>query len=150
MTAELDTAGRPERILIIDDADAIRCLVQDALGLAGFTVLEASNGEEALALADSYAGMIDLLVTDVVMARMGGPTLAKKLTEQRPGIAVLFISGYSATAALPAPGTVENVDYLPKPFTASVLLTRVWRLLGRAVAPERSAPLRDGDDAIIH
>jgi signal transduction histidine kinase/CheY-like chemotaxis protein len=143
-------ALRAATALLAEDEPLVRGVISRALLGAGFTVLEASNGEEALALADSYAGMIDLLVTDVVMARMGGPTLAKKLTEQRPGIAVLFISGYSATAALPAPGTVENVDYLPKPFTASVLLTRVWRLLGRAVAPERSAPLRDGDDAIIH
>jgi signal transduction histidine kinase len=146
-------ARRTATALLAEDEPLVRGVISRALLGAGFTVLEASNGDEALALADSYPGTIDLLVSDVVMARMGGPTLAKKLTANRPGIAVLFISGYSATAELPLPGTVENVDYLPKPFTASVLLARVWRLLGRAVTPdeaERSALLRDGEDAIIH
>jgi signal transduction histidine kinase/FixJ family two-component response regulator len=147
------TASRRATALLAEDEPLVRGVISRALLGAGFTVLEASNGEEALALSASYAGTIDLLVTDVVMARLGGPALAKELTAKRPEIAVLFISGYSATAELPAPGTVENVDYLPKPFTASALLAHVWRLLGKAAhtagVSELSATVHDVDDAII-
>jgi signal transduction histidine kinase/CheY-like chemotaxis protein len=147
-------ARRPATALLAEDEPLVRGVISRALVSAGFTVLEASNGEEALALADSYPGTIDLLVTDVVMALMGGPALAKQLTTTRPGLAVLFISGYSASAELPAPGTVDNVDYLPKPFTASVLLARVSRLLGHTVlaGAERAAVLdaENADDAIVH
>jgi signal transduction histidine kinase len=118
---------RAETVLLVEDEPAVRDVVSRTLAGAGMSVLEAESGEEALARARGHAGPIELLVTDVVMARMGGHELARRLMGMRPGVRVLFISGYSRDTELRAVG--EGVDFLPKPFTASALLDRVSRLL---------------------
>jgi signal transduction histidine kinase/CheY-like chemotaxis protein len=114
--------------LLVEDEPMVRDVISRTLAGAGLTVLEAEDGEQALALARGHRGPIDLLVTDVVMARMGGPELARRLASQRRELRVLFISGY-VPGAEPPRTAEEHVDFLQKPFTAAELLDRVSRLL---------------------
>ena len=120
---------RASTVLLVEDEPAVRNIISRTLVGAGMSVLEADSGEEALARARGHAGPIELLVTDVVMAHMGGIELARRLTAARPGVRVLFISGYRREAELSA--ATEDVDFLQKPFTSSALVERVSRLLGR-------------------
>jgi CheY-like chemotaxis protein len=130
--------------LLVEDEPSVRDVISRTLTGAGLTLLEAEDGERALALAREHAGRIDLLVTDVVMARMGGPELARQLALLRPDLRVLFISGYTAGAQLPSTAE-EHVDFLQKPFTAAALLQRVGRLLSTdARAPGGPESLTSG------
>jgi CheY-like chemotaxis protein len=117
-------AGGTETILLVEDEPAIRAVANRALGEHGYTVLAASDGAHALALAEAHGWAIDLLVTDVVMPAMSGRELAERLCEGRARMPVLFMSGYSesnAYAGALAPGT----NLLNKPFTPRELLERV-------------------------
>jgi signal transduction histidine kinase/CheY-like chemotaxis protein len=128
----------PERaatVLLVEDEPKVRSVVARALAGAGLTVLEADNGQDALARAHGHAGPIDVVVTDVVMARMGGPELARRLAADRPDIRVLFISGYDRDSQFPPAGAPEGADYLEKPFTSGALVDRVARLLRAPPAP---------------
>ena len=97
--------GRPipgdETILLVEDEDLVRALVQEILRRNGYRVLEALDVAHALRLSEQHAGGIDLLVTDVVMPGLGGGALAERLNAIRPGIKVLFTSGYTEDAMLP-------------------------------------------------
>jgi CheY-like chemotaxis protein len=95
-------------------------------------VLEAEDGEAALAIAGREGERIDLVLTDVVMPRMGGRRLAERLREHRPGIPILFMSGYSADEEL-QPGVLEpGMNLIEKPFDARTLQKKVRELLDRA------------------
>jgi two-component system cell cycle sensor histidine kinase/response regulator CckA len=94
----------------------------------GYTVLEASDGREALELARQHMGPIHLVIADVVMPEMGGAELADRFGAQRPGIPVLFMSGYTNHLGFPG-GT--GADYLQKPFTPASLLAQVRAVLDR-------------------
>lgn len=87
-----------ERVLVVDDEAPVRALIHRTLADAGYEVIAASNGREALALAAEVDGGIDLLVSDVVMPELGGRELAERLLADHPGLAVLFLSGYSGAA----------------------------------------------------
>jgi signal transduction histidine kinase len=89
---------RAATVLLVEDEPSVRGVISRALEGAGMTVLAADNGEDALSRARRHQGPIDLLVTDVVMARMGGPELAARLVGSRPDVRVLYISGYGADA----------------------------------------------------
>jgi two-component system cell cycle sensor histidine kinase/response regulator CckA len=119
-------------VLVVEDEEGIRRLTLTVLAARGYEVLTAADGIEALEIAAARSGAIDLLVTDVVMPRMNGPELAARLSSLRPGIRVLFISGY-AESALAHQGQVEpGVDLLQKPFDPAALVERVRRALGRS------------------
>jgi two-component system, cell cycle sensor histidine kinase and response regulator CckA len=119
-------------VLVVEDEEGIRRLALTVLAARGYEVLTAADGIEALEIAAARNGAIDLLVTDVVMPRMNGPELAARLSSLRPGIRVLFISGY-AESALAHQGRVEpGVDLLQKPFDPATLVERVRRALGRS------------------
>ncbi len=120
--------------LVVEDEQLVRDLVCRTLRRAGYTVLVASNGEEALAVSRATPGAIDLVVTDVVMPRMNGSELASRLAVERPGIRVLFVSGYANEILDVRGGLVPGTEYLQKPFTPSVLLDRVRELLTPARA----------------
>jgi two-component system, cell cycle sensor histidine kinase and response regulator CckA len=125
---ETPLARGTETILLVEDVDGVRDLVRDMLTEWGYAVLEASNGEEALARAAKHDGPIHLLLTDIVMPKMGGLDLARRLGEARPGLRVLYMSGYADHAGLPvepAPGT----GFLAKPVKAGVLAHTVRELL---------------------
>jgi signal transduction histidine kinase len=115
-------------ILLVEDDAAVRAMTTQMLSRAGFTVLAASNPAEASELFDR-TGTIDLLLTDVVMPEMHGPELAHKLAAKRPGLPVLFVSGYgeSLAASNPLDGPTA---FLAKPFASSALVASVRELLG--------------------
>src|SRR5262249_29673050 len=87
--------GGAETILLVEDEDPVRAMTREILEDNGYSVLEAPHGVEAIRVSQAYQGTIDLLLTDVVMPQMGGGPLAQQLTAQRPGLRVLFVSGYS-------------------------------------------------------
>jgi CheY-like chemotaxis protein len=119
-----------ETILVVDDEAGIRELVLKILRRHGYQVLEAANGEEALAICREHSGTIDLLITDVLMPHMGGPELVDRLLKQRFNPKVLYVSGYTGDANIHAaknfpPGTA----FLDKPFTLVALLEKVREVL---------------------
>src|SRR5205807_524692 len=123
-----------ETILLVEDEDAVRVIVSAVLQRQGYHVLEASTPQAALILFDQHARDIELLVSDVVMPGMNGPTLAQRLVGLRPELRVLFISGY-ADVATPLDSENPNVSFLSKPFQASTLSERVRDVLSRPGRP---------------
>jgi PAS domain S-box-containing protein len=128
------SAAKPARqgaktVLVVDDSVDARMLTKEILEQDGYTVLEASSGEAALALAAEHPEPIDLLITDLMMPEMNGRELALRLTNQRPGMKVLYISAWdehvAATYGVAGPGVV----FLQKPFTPDTLSSKVQALL---------------------
>jgi len=128
------TAGRGRTILLAEDEEPLRKLIERVLGSAGYRMLVGRDGAEALELAQRHAGEYDLLVTDVVMPRLGGRALAAQLRIVHPGLPVLFVSGFDAEGARASAADPSPSDFLAKPFTPEALLTRVRDLLARAGA----------------
>ncbi len=127
---EVAAASRGETVLLVEDEAAVRSLARSALEAQGYRLLEARNGDEALALALSHPGDIHLLVTDLVMPAMSGRQLAERLTEARRATRVLYVSGYASEALLRYGGSPgEAVLLLQKPFTPRDLLLRVREAL---------------------
>jgi PAS domain S-box-containing protein len=120
-----------ETILFVEDEEQVRDVATPALQDLGYTVLEAADGEAALRIADGQAGTIHLLLTDVVLPKMNGSQLAQALLKRRPGIKVLFVSGYTASVIKSLDVNVEGLAFLPKPYTPNSLAQRVRRLLDR-------------------
>ncbi len=123
----LEVRGR-EVVLVAEDELVVRRLTRAALERGGYAVLEASNGVEALAVSARTAGPIHLLVTDVIMPQMSGADLANRIREARPGIRVLFLSGY-ASDVLSAHGGIGDARFLQKPFRPAELNAAVRSLL---------------------
>jgi CheY-like chemotaxis protein len=117
-----------ETLLFVEDDDLVRHLLVTELARPGYRVIEASNGEEALKAAAEHTGPIHLLITDVVMPKMGGVDLARRFKLCRPEAPVLFISGYNEALADGDP----SVNLLLKPFTHDALMSSVRRLLDSA------------------
>jgi len=116
-------------VLFVEDENAVRRLGRRVLERGGFDVLEASDGVEALELVASYTGSIDLLVTDVVMPRMGGAELAARSIAELPSLQVLYISGYPHGRDDSGGTKLSRGEMLPKPFTGDQLLDKVVGLL---------------------
>ncbi|HEU4348034.1 MAG TPA: ATP-binding protein [Actinoplanes sp.] len=124
-SAPASTSGHGETLLVVEDEAALREVAGRILSGAGYRVLAADGGAQALDLAARHEGPIDLLVSDVVMPGMLGKELAERLVESRPGTRVLYMSGY-AQPVLASQGTLDpGVALLEKPFTAADLLTAV-------------------------
>jgi two-component system, cell cycle sensor histidine kinase and response regulator CckA len=122
--AESDPMRGNETVLVVEDIPVVRGLVRCMLEQAGYTVLEACDGDEALALAGA-GSRIDLLLTDVVMPGMSGRVLAERLQARQPQLRVLFTSGYSADA-LGKHGVLDrNSAFLEKPYATRTLRLRV-------------------------
>lgn len=119
----------PEAILVVEDEAGIRALMRKILNRQGYHVLEAASGGEALGLAQSYAGRVRLLITDIVMPEMSGRELAAQLSEKTPDLPVLYISGYSGEAAIDSGQLPAGVEFLQKPFTLGSLVNRVQSML---------------------
>ena len=120
-----------ETILLVDDDSAVRSVTRITLEKAGYVVIEASGGDEALANVVARNTTVALLVTDVVMPRMGGKELARRLQEISPKVRVLYASGYT-TNVISHHGILEaGVDYLQKPFSSFEFLTKVREILDR-------------------
>lgn len=120
-----------ETLLFVEDDDLLRHITVAELASHGYRLIEASNSEEALKAVKMHCGSIHLLVTDVIMPKMGGVELARRLREIRPDVKVLYISGYMHDALVDAD---PSTQVLLKPFTNDVLLARVRALLDGAPA----------------
>jgi PAS domain S-box-containing protein len=125
----IDQARGRETILLVEDEPAVRGLVHETLRLHGYTVLEARHGIEALLTGTKYVGPIHLLLTDVVMPQMSGPEVAEKLLTVRPGIKVLYMSGYPDHPVFDQGGVRRETGFLPKPFSPRVLAQKVREVL---------------------
>ena len=116
-------------ILVVEDEAGIRALVRKILRRQGYDVLEAANGEDALALCKQHAGGIDLLITDVLMPHMGGRELVERLRAQGRDMKVLYVSGYTEDATIYSGELATGTAFLQKPFTLGSLLDKVKEVL---------------------
>jgi signal transduction histidine kinase len=118
-----------ETILVVEDEEALREVTERIFSRNGYHVITAANGPEALAIARGHPGEIHLLATDVVMPQMLGKEVAEKMQEIKPGVAVLFMSGYARTV-LAAQGSLDpNVALVEKPFSEAELLKQAGQVL---------------------
>jgi two-component system, cell cycle sensor histidine kinase and response regulator CckA len=112
-------------ILLVEDEEGLRSLNARGLRSRGYTVIEASNGIEALEAMEEKEGAIDLVVSDVVMPEMDGPTLLRKLRAVNPNLKIIFVSGYAEDAFAKSLDENEKFDFLAKPFALSALVAKV-------------------------
>jgi DNA-binding NtrC family response regulator len=120
-----------ETILLVEDEDAVRRASAEFLSLQGYTVLEAKDGLDALAMAKDYGSTIHLVVTDVVMPNIGGGQLARELALRRPEAQVLFLSGYAGKVLMDHKEVNSDNNFLQKPFTLKQLSAKIREALIR-------------------
>jgi CheY-like chemotaxis protein len=123
-----------ETILLVEDEEALRLVLRTALRRAGYQVLDAQNGGDALLLCEQHVGKIDLILTDMVMPRMNGVELVERLHLLRPDARSLFMSGYTENAALRHGLLSPEMAFVQKPVTPEALLQKVRQLLGEKPA----------------
>lgn len=123
------SAKGTETVLLAEDEAGVRSFVRHLLETSGYRVIEAANGEDALRIATETTDAIDLLLTDVVMPGMNGVELSREMQSARPGIRVIYMSGYTGTALAVRDGL--GGAFLQKPFTSSSLLTQIRKVLER-------------------
>ena len=117
-----------ETVLVVEDQPEVRRLMTRCLSVAGYHVLDAADGDEAMAACERHAGPIHLTISDVIMPGMNGRELADRLAVLRPEMKVLFVSGYSDTAIVGVVGS--GINYLQKPFSPEDLTGRVRQMIG--------------------
>lgn len=113
----------PKTILLVDDEQSVRAIVVKILRRANYNVLEAENGEAALRISQSHPEKIDLLISDMYMPGLRGPEVAKALAPMRPGLRVLFMSGYADQDS--RSGVPLGANFLNKPFSGKELTAAV-------------------------
>jgi len=118
-----------ETILLVEDEDQVRVVVRGILKRQGYHVIELQNGGEALLFCEKYSNTIDLLLTDVVMPRMGGPELARRLATLRPTMKILFMSGYTDDAVVRHGALDAGIAFIQKPLTPGTLARKVREVL---------------------
>ena len=135
-TAEAAAPARGETILLVEDDDAVRAYARQALRRAGYAVLEAAAPDEALRIADERAGRIDGVLTDVIMPGMNGKQMVTRLMDTRPGLRVLYMSGYSGTTYFD-PSIVDPARerLVEKPFSRDGLLQALREVLDAETMP---------------
>jgi signal transduction histidine kinase/CheY-like chemotaxis protein len=126
-------------ILLVEDEAPLRVLAAESLKRLGYTILQAGDGLEALTVANQHPGKIDMVVTDVVMPRMGGPELVDKLRQKREGFAVIFMSGYTDAAAVENAKIGVGAILLSKPFSSELLARKISEVQQNAVDPNSKA-----------
>jgi two-component system cell cycle sensor histidine kinase/response regulator CckA len=119
-------------ILLVEDEEGLRSLNARGLRSRGYTVIEASNGIEALEAMEEKEGAIDLVVSDVVMPEMDGPTLLRKMRAVNPNLKIIFVSGYAEDAFAKSLDENEKFDFLAKPFALSALVAKVKETMAAA------------------
>jgi PAS domain S-box-containing protein len=129
-------AAAPATVLVAEDEEQVRGLVRAVLEQHGYTVLEAADGQEALRVCEGHDQPIDLLITDILMPEMNGRDLARRMTELRPDVRVLYISGYSGSVIVRQGLLEAGAAYLQKPFAPEALVCLVREVLhGQSLAP---------------
>lgn len=131
----------PQVILLVEDESFVRAVTREVLEHGGYRVLECGTAEEALRLAGSHRGRIDLLLTDIVMPGMNGAELAHHLQTILPDLVTVFMSGYAEADVIRKMRRASAI-HIQKPFTVEVLLSQI----GEALKPTA----RDGNEAIGH
>jgi two-component system cell cycle sensor histidine kinase/response regulator CckA len=116
-------------LLLVEDEDAVRAFSARALRKKGYDVLEASSGEHALDVMEQQGDKVDLLITDVVMPNLDGPTLVRRVRETYPDVKVIFISGYTEDSFRRNLGEESDIHFLGKPFTLKQLAGMVKDVL---------------------
>ena len=119
--------GNALTVLLVDDVVEVRRIIAEMLQTGGFQVLEAASGSEALQVSNAHPGDIDLLLTDLIMPGMTGRMLADRLVLTRPGLSVVFISGYVDDSRSDA--AEPGLYYIQKPVTAEKLLEKISEAL---------------------
>jgi PAS domain S-box-containing protein len=132
-------SGGTETVLVVEDEAAVRSLTCELLRSFGYAVLEAGDGIDALRVAAAHEGELHLLVTDVVMPQMGGGELAQRLTERRPGLKVLYVSGYTDDAVVRHGVREKGRGFLQKPFSLDVFARKVREVLDAPTVEERDS-----------
>ncbi len=129
-----------ETILLVEDEETVRELCHTILAQLGYNVIEATNGKDALRVANRHHGALDLLLTDVVMPEMNGPDIAQQLRLRYPGLCVLFMSGYTENAIVHHGVLEKNINFIHKPITPQKLALAVYNALegARAAAGQSS------------
>jgi PAS domain S-box-containing protein len=126
---EAAPCGGSETILLVEDEEVVRGLARRILEQAGYSVVEASKGDEALRFCAEHAAEVDLLLTDVVMPEMSGKELADRLKPKYPELKMLFMSGYTDEAIVHHGVLDSSVEFIQKPFTPAALVTKVREVL---------------------
>jgi len=126
---ERDKDGRSGTILLVEDSDVVRDVIVRMLEEDGFTVLPASCGEDALSVSRREDVSIDLLLTDIVMPEMSGVELADRLERERPGVRILFMTGYAEEVVMNEGILGKHRECIGKPFTLEQITKRVRKIL---------------------
>ena len=133
-----------ETILVVEDNDLVRDMTSEALRQYGYTVIEAPGGEKALSIIREYPEKIDLLLTDVVMPGLNGRELADQILALKPGIRVLFMSGYADNAIVQYGVLNPGFDFIEKPFSPELLADKLRRVLSTDLPPNNTPPANLG------
>jgi two-component system cell cycle sensor histidine kinase/response regulator CckA len=138
------TSSRPrETLLIVEDESVIRTALAEFLSGAGYKVLCARNGKEALGKIHASPDTVDLVITDVVMPQMSGPKLAEQLASIHPEIKILFVSGCSEDVSLSEAAACPPRNFLLKPFSFQTLAEKVRQVLGQPGIADAAAAGKD-------
>jgi len=132
--------GGTETILVVEDEPALRLVARKILENAGYTVLVASNGDEALTHFRRAITPVHLLLTDVVMPGMSGPALVARLHDEGSRSTILYTSGYADEALTSEGSRDERIHFLPKPYTGTTLLRKVREVLDAKPATASGLP----------
>ncbi len=127
-----------ETVLLVEDDEVVRTLTDELLVKLGYRVLGAADSEQALGLSAQHDGPIHLLLTDVVLPKMDGPTLYNRLSENRPDLRVLYVSGYAESAIFQEAVTDPAIQFLQKPFTVESLAKKVRDVLDSPAIPNHT------------
>jgi PAS domain S-box-containing protein len=135
-----------ETILVVEDDPGLRCAIQEILGTAGYTVLTAENGGEAIRISERHEGHIDLLLSDVIMPKIGGVEVASQVSKLRPNTKILLMSGYTGG---PCPRTDSGaaIELIPKPWTPEDLSVKIREVLDRR-SPIRRILVAEDEDGV--
>jgi CheY-like chemotaxis protein len=119
-----------ETVLVVEDEEGVRSLIGFALESAGYKILQTAEGESAVSICEKHDGPIHLLLTDVVMPKMSGPVVAEKVSALRPGIKVLYMSGYTDDAVVRHGVLTQDMPFIQKPFSPITLRKKIREVLG--------------------